>query len=672
MTSMKRYITMLATSTAALALMTISIMNQENIQAQNQTQDNAPNPANDYYYYVNHEWLDSTTIPSYSPIIDDVYELGTNINTMLYYDVVDMVDGRIPVESPEMEQFIGLFSIANDWNKRRDLDNDPIMPYFDNIQNLESVEDLNDVFPDWYVEGYHTPFRFSVYEDMLDSTEYTVYLDTFYLFLPDKNLYGTDEGDVMLEVFRDTRTELLERYGFDEDEAAELVDLAIEMDEIMAPYMKSAEEMSDRIGMYNPYDYDEWTEMSEILDFDQAFTTLSDGQEIDEIIVTTPEYFENFDEMFNDDNLEQLKAKMLVELAISSADYLTQEHIELEVMFEDAMYGIESTQYIDGWYAFTFTRDIFGGAIGKYYGETYFSEEDRDQVTEIAENIIEVYIDRLNNNSWLSDETIEQAITKLEAMELYIGYPDSMPDYYDVVTVNPDHNLIEFIVQFNTEYTADMFSKLGTPVDREDAWDTITADMVNAFYSDDTNGIFFPAAILQPPFYSGEMPVSAQYGGIGAVIGHEISHAFDTRGAQFDQYGSLSNWWTDEDYESFARHSEDMVELFEGESDGVVTVNPTMTLNENIADQAGLRVALDALKLNEDADYEEFFESWARVWREKVTDEFAAYNALSAVHSPSPLRVNVQLPNMDEFYEVYEIEEDSPMFIPEEERVEIW
>src|SRR5699024_5319265 len=144
MTDRKRHITMLAkATTAALAVTTISIMNQENIQAQNQSTDE-PNPAYDYYHYVNNEWMDSTTNPAYTPIIDDVYELGTNINTMLYYDVVDMVNGQIPVESPEMEQFIGLFNIANDWNRRNELNNDPILPYFENIQNLQSVEDLNE------------------------------------------------------------------------------------------------------------------------------------------------------------------------------------------------------------------------------------------------------------------------------------------------------------------------------------------------------------------------------------------------------------------------------------------------------------------------------------------------------------------------------------------------
>lgn len=647
----------------ALTVPTLLLFTSEETDAQT-------SPADDYYRYVNEDWLDSTRIPTYAPIIDDVYELSTTINTMLYYDVVDMVNGEIPVDTPEMEQFLDLFEIANDWNMRNDLGNDPILPYFDNIHALESIEELNDVFSTWYTEGYHLPFRFSVFEDFIDSTQYTVYLDTLYLFLPDKNLYGTDEGDVMLEVFRDTRTELLELYGYDEAEATELVDLAIEMDEIMAPYMKSAEEMSDAIGAYNPYDYADWTDMSETLDFNQIYMDISET-EIDEIIVTSPEYFENFDVIFNDENLEQLKAKLLVELAVSSAEYLTQEHIETEILFEDAMYGIESTRYMDGWYAFSFTRNLFGDALGKYYGQTYFSEEDRDHVTEMAENVIDVYIERLENNDWLSEDTIDQAIVKLEAMELYIGYPDAMPDYYDFITINPEHNLIEFIVEFNEAYTENMFSKLGETVDRDD-WGGITADMVNAFYSDDSNGIYFPAAILQYPFYSDEMSLSEQYGGIGAVIGHEISHAFDTRGAQFDQYGSLSNWWTDEDYAAFEERSAAMIELFEDAEYGVSTVNPRMTLNENIADQGGLRVALEALKKDDTANYEEFFESWARVWREKTTDEYSRYINLSAVHAPSPLRVNIQLANMDEFYEAYEIEEDDDMYIPEDERMEIW
>lgn len=520
------------------------------------------------------------------------------------------------------------------------------------------------------IAGHHLPFRFSISQDLMDTTKYSVNIDYMPLFLPDPELYSNDTGEYMLSVFKETRAELLTLYGFSENKAHELIDLALEMDELMVPHMMSLEEASDYTSAYNPYSYEDFKELSHAVDFDGLLLEKVERAP-DEVIVSAPEYSENFDEIFNDDNIERLKAKMIVELAISSVDFLTLDHITTEAKYEDVMYGIDAYVSDPSWYAFLFARDMFREPLGMYYAETFFSEEDKERVTEMAENIVEVYKERLSNNDWLSDETIREAMLKLEGLELNIGYPEELSDYYSKVKIAPDDTLITFLVNMNKEIIDENFSMLYEPYGRT-GWGGITPDVINAYYDDETNGIYFPAAFLQYPFYSEDMTVSERYGAIGAIIGHEISHAFDTRGAKFDHTGRLNDWWTAEDYEVFEEKSAEMISLFEGQEYYGIESNPRMTLNENIADQGGLAVALEALQRYEDANLEAFFESYARQWREKATIETLEYLALSAVHSMNPLRVNVQLSNIDEFYEVYDIEEGMEMFIPKSERVRIW
>jgi len=291
----------------------------------------------------------------------------------------------------------------------------------------------------------------------------------------------------------------------------------------------------------------------------------------------------------------------------------------------------------------------------------------------MAERLIETFKERLVQSDWLSPATTQAAIHKLDALTVHIGYPDVLDPIYSrfVVTGTQDGGtLLGNTMAFARTLREEQFARYGDPVDRG-AWN-IAAHTVNAQYSPLANAITFPAAILQAPFYAPDQSESANYGGIGAVIAHEITHAFDTNGAQFGADGSLNNWWTEGDYAAFAEKTEAMVALFDGAIHEGGFVSGRMTVSENTADAGGLASALGVVQSLSDGDLEAFFRNWATIWRMKATPEYAALLLALDVHAPGRLRANVQLGNLDAFYDTFEITEEDGMYIPPERRVTIW
>lgn len=291
----------------------------------------------------------------------------------------------------------------------------------------------------------------------------------------------------------------------------------------------------------------------------------------------------------------------------------------------------------------------------------------------MIKEMIRVYKKRLEENSWLSQATKEKAIIKLDKLGVQVGYPESIParfDAYKTVTAEDGGTLLSNALAFSKIEAKDRFSKWNKPVDRSE-WE-MSADTVNAYYHPFRNVIVFPAAILQAPFYSLEQSSSANFGGIGAVIAHEISHAFDNNGAKFDEFGNLNNWWTEEDLEQFQNKAQAMIDEFDGLSLADATVNGKLTVSENIADAGGLSCALEAAKSEKDFSFEEFFVSWATIWRTKAKKEYQQLLLQIDVHAPAKLRANVQLQNIDEFYETFGITEQDEMYQKPEKRVHIW
>ena len=288
----------------------------------------------------------------------------------------------------------------------------------------------------------------------------------------------------------------------------------------------------------------------------------------------------------------------------------------------------------------------------------------------MVEQMVKIYQQRLAQNDWLGEKTRAKAILKLDRLGIQVGYPDQIPALYDQLKVDEQATLLENMIQLGKTAAKEMFSRWNQPVDRL-RWE-MSAATVNAYYHPFKNIIVFPAAILQAPFYSLKQTSSENYGGIGAVIAHEISHAFDNNGALFDEYGNLNNWWTEADLAHFKQLAQKMIAEFDGLPFAGQKVNGKLTVSENIADAGGLSCALAAAKEEDDFDARQFFINWARIWRMKATDQYMQLLLSIDVHSPNKLRANVQAQNQAEFYQAFNVQAGDGMYLAPEKRVNIW
>lgn len=301
----------------------------------------------------------------------------------------------------------------------------------------------------------------------------------------------------------------------------------------------------------------------------------------------------------------------------------------------------------------------------------HFGQAAKSDVTNMIDHIIDVYRSRLRQNDWLSDQTKAEAINKLEKMHYYIGYPDKVSDLTKSFDVDEQKTYFENLANVTRVQVKYNFDNYNKPVDKS-IWSMASYD-VNAYYTPVENAIYFPAGILQAPFYSQKQSVASNYGGIGTVIGHEITHAFDNNGAQFDEAGDMKDWWTKADYKAFEQKTKAMQNLFDGIKIYGKTVNGKQTVSENIADAGGLSASYQALQsADKDAKVKEYFENWARIWRQKSSLQYAQYAMSLDVHAPNELRANVQLKNFDPFYEAYSIKKGDDMYLPKKDRVSIW
>ena len=288
----------------------------------------------------------------------------------------------------------------------------------------------------------------------------------------------------------------------------------------------------------------------------------------------------------------------------------------------------------------------------------------------MVRRIIETYKLRMRKNSFLAEETKEQAIRKLSTIEIKMGYPDEIKEIWSKQIFDESESLLPIMLRLLEIRGRDALEKLLKPVDRTE-W-LMPGHMVNACYNPSANDITFPAAILQKPFYSLEQSASENLGGIGAVIGHEISHAFDNNGANFDENGNLKNWWKEEDFAAFRKLTENMIEQFDGIEFHGGKVSGELTVSENIADNGGMGVTLEIVHGLPDPDFRGYFINWARVWCRKAKEEYIQLLLKNDVHSPAVLRANMPPRNFPEWYEAFSVTETDGMYLPPEKRISIW
>lgn len=624
-----------------------------------------------FYKAVNDKWLENAVIPDDQPSMSAFLELHLDIEKTLM-DLTNKWAKDQTDLNVHLQQFVKFYNMTKDFDKKEELGTTPIKPYMEKIEGLNSLKDLEDNLKNLIIHSLDTPFGFSVMQDFKDSSTQILYFGSARLFLPDTSYYQDEATKKqLLGLFEATTTQLLLLYGYTKEDAKILITNALKFDELLVPVTKSSVEAADYVKMYNPVKRSEVIKQTKNLNI-MALADSLVGDKVDTLIVMNLDYLNAFDEIIKEENFEIIKSWMILKNLIGFSSLLTDEIRIAGGAFGRALSGIKEAQNKEK-FGFYQAYNKFSQAVGLYYGENYFGPVAKNDVKNMVHEMIGVYKQRIKNNTWLQDKTKAKAIKKIETISVHVGYPDELPPYYDQYEISnyeEGSNVVEQTIEINKLVIKYGYSQYKQKPNKN-IW-SMPASMVNAYFNPSNNQIVFPAAILQKPYYSLEQSSSANYGGIGAVIAHEISHAFDNNGAKFDETGSLYDWWTKEDLKAFNEKAEEMIALFDGVETGNGPCNGKLTVSENIADSGGLRCAFEASVHSGNHDNDEFFKNWARVWRQKSSPEYAELLLKVDVHGPAILRANMQLSNMPEFQEHYKITKEDKMYLPKEKMVSIW
>lgn len=621
----------------------------------------------DLFEAVNAEWLAKTEIPSDRPRIAAFDELVISNEQTLMHDFATIHE----FDEPVMTEFAKFYKKAGDFIERFEFGTEPVKPELEKISAILDFETLTSKFADLILNSQvPVPFSLSVDTDMKDAVHYAMTFSGAGLILPDTTYYADEHPRKaeLLDFYRTNTVEILRELGFSAEAAQQQVENTVKFDAILAQYVNTSEEWAKYAELYNPVVISDFTSHIKSVPFAQIIEALI-GKLPEKIVVYEKRFYENFDQIVNVANFELIKSWMLVKLLRGSTQYLSDDMRILGSDFSRKLSGTSEARSQEK-HAFDLATGQFSQAVGLYYGHKYFGEAAKADVQRMTSEMIKVYQERLDKNTWLSRATIDKAIKKLDAMTVFIGFPDKLPEIYQQFTVSHD-SLYSNIARFDVARSHKHYDKFNEDVDKTE-WH-MPAHMVNAYFSPDSNTIVFPAAILQKPFYSAtEQTPSQNYGGIGAVIAHEISHAFDNNGALFDEFGNMNNWWTDEDFKAFEAKQELMIAEFDGLEIAGGKVNGKLVVSENIADAGGLTAAMTAALREPDADLKAFFTQWGEIWRLKASEEYQQMLLSMDVHAPGKLRANVQASNLDEFFATFDIQEGDGMWRAEAERVKIW
>lgn len=615
----------------------------------------------DLYNYVNGKWIKKAKIPADKPSTGGFIDLMDGVEKTLLKDFKKF--SVKPSKDELLDRAVLLFQKALDEDSRIKGKDYLLgkLAYLDNITDKDSFSLASYYL---YANNYPLPFNMGVSEDMKDATKYSLCLMGPSTILPDTSMYNTPNGDALLNVYKQMALTVLAKLEVKDYET--LVDKALAFDDKVSKIVKSSEEWADYIKAYNPYDFDEVTSL---LDFDfKALVTSRYGKAPSKVIVYDPKFLANYKDLMSDYTMYQAYAK--VSLILNNVGYLSEEYRNLAGIYSRTINGTTEMVAKDK-YAYRLADRFYDEVIGIYYGKKYFGEEAKQDVINIVKNLITSYKRRLSENTWLSKDTIAKAINKLDKMVIKIGYPDKVNSKYYSLVYDKEASLIEIVDTLNKTISSVSDDKLYKTVDRT-VW-LMSGNTVNACYSPSFNDITFPAAILQAPFYSIKQTVEENYGGIGCVIGHEISHAFDNNGAQMDELGNISNWWTEDDYKNFEAKTNLMIEEFDGLPLQGATVNGKLSVSENIADNGGVASSLESLKrVKPDADLKLFFFNYARIWCQKARPEYTKLLLTVDVHGPNYYRANMQVRNFEEFYQTFNIKETDKMYLEPSKRLVIW
>ncbi len=562
-----------------------------------------------------------------------------------------------------------LYTLAKDVKRKKKHGIKPALKNLSVLKKLGTTRSFNLRAKELILTGIAMPISIAVEPNMKDTSHHCVMLQGATVILPDVSYYKNEQQrDMMLDMWSGFAKQVLAIAGHDEEEINLLIKDTLAFDALIAKYAKTQEEWSEYTKMYNPMKTGRLAGMVKPLNLKKLLSDLF-GFVPEEIIVAEPRYFKNFKEIFNQDTFGMYKNWAYVVTLMGNCSLLSEELRDLGGAFRRALSGIAAVSSPEK-FAYQLSSGMYSEPVGLYYGEKYFGEEAKKDITEIVKQIVATYQKRIATNDILEQATKDKAILKLSKMGLKLGYPDRVEAIYSKLLFDESKSLFDIVNSLRKIRMEENFAKLNQEVDRT-RW-AMPGHMVNACYDPFVNDITFPAAILQPPFYSIHQTRSENLGGIGAVIGHEISHAFDSNGAKCDELGNLNNWWTKADERKFNKKVNAMIKQFDGIELPWGTVNGKFTVSENIADNGGMAVTLDIMSNSEGVSFEEYFANWARVWCQKAKSEYQALLLQVDVHGPNCLRANMPPRNFPEWYAAFHVKKTDGMYLAPSKRVVIW
>ena len=555
----------------------------------------------------------------------------------------------------------------------------PIKKALKEIFAMKSREELIAALSKLHTDGIGVFFAAYPAADLADSNMTILYMEQGGLGMGNRDYY-TDEKNTELKVAYRTYLANIFKLAGVKGDVETLVNNVLAVEDRIAVKHWTNVECRDIVKGYNPYTYEEFKKEYTGLDWDAYFKGLG-LDTVGKLVVSQPSSFKNILEVLNTASLEELRAYVAAHYIDAASSYLSEEFALASFeFFGKTMSGTQEIR--PRWKrAMGVPNSILSEAVGQIYVAKYFPESEKARVETMVSNIQKAFSKHIEALDWMSDETKAKAQEKLAAFTVKIGYPNKWKDY-STLTVDPKKSYWENVVAANRWYTADAISEVGKPVDRE-KW-MMPPQMVNAYYMPTTNEICFPAAILQPPFYNPEADDAVNYGAIGVVIAHEMTHGFDDQGSQFDKYGNMNDWWTAEDRAAFEKKTDVLVNQF-----NAIEILPGLfadgkfSLGENIADQGGLRLAFTGLTdyawangRPEDIDgftgEQRFYIGYATLWAQNITDQEKERLTKVDVHSLGRNRVNATLRNIQSFYDAFGITEKDAMYMPVWERIVIW
>ena len=624
----------------------------------------------DLYTYVNQEKLDELVIPDDMPVAGGFASLSTDVEKLMIGEFNTMCKEK-SYPNDHLARACTLYTLAKDVKRKKKHGVKPALKHLAILKKLGSMRSFNLHAHELILKGIAMPISVMVEPNMKDTAHHCVMVQGPGVILPDASYYAEgreEQMQMMLNLWSGFAKQVLAIAGHSEEEVELLIGQTLAFDALVAKYVKSNEEWSEYTKMYNPMKTGRLAGMVKPLNLKKLMKDLF-GDVPEQIIVAEPRYFKNFKKVFNQDTFEMYKAWAYVTTLMGSCSLLSEELRALGGAFYRALSGIAAVSSAEK-FAYQLASGMYSEPVGLYYGEKYFGAEAKKDITEIVKQIVATYQKRIETNDILAPATKEKAILKLSKMGLKLGYPDRVEDLYDKLVFDEKKSLFEIVTSLRTIRTAENFAKLDQDVDRTH-W-AMPGHMVNACYDPFVNDITFPAAILQAPFYSIHQTRSENLGGIGAVIGHEISHAFDSNGAKCDELGNLNNWWTKADERKFDKKVKAMIKQFDGIELPWGVCNGKFTVSENIADNGGMAVTLDIMSHSEGVSFEEYFSNWARVWCQKAKPEYQALLLQVDVHGPAYLRANMPPRNFPEWYATFNVKKSDGMYLAPSKRVVIW